>query len=144
MDLHTGLRREFANQTRKIPCYLCYAYRKTNGGRTVVLFHLRRLHQRKWANYRVETNAGTLQRSGDTVGEKEVNTMEDVKLCPLLRKECQYVGCMLFHKPAAQCSISVIAIEMGSATADSSSIYDSLENISNELRNIATAVKGLV
>lgn len=68
----------------------------------------------------------------------------NLKICPLMGKECQYVDCMMFDRTASQCSISVIAVELQSTSADTCAINDSLENISQELRNIATAVKGLV
>lgn len=70
--------------------------------------------------------------------------MEDVKLCPLLGKECQYAHFMLFNEPIEQCSISVIAVELQSTSADTCAINDSLENISKEMCNVVTAVKGLV
>ena len=68
----------------------------------------------------------------------------NLKICPLMGKECQYTDCMLFNKTAAQCSISVIAEDLRSASADTGTIADSLVEIGNEVPNITTAVKGLV
>lgn len=73
-----------------------------------------------------------------------------MKTCPILSiadptdRACQYKDCMFWNESAAKCSISVIAEDMRSASADHSAIADSLSEISNELHNIATAVKGLV
>lgn len=68
----------------------------------------------------------------------------NLKICPLRGKECQYADCMLFNKAAAQCSISVIAVELQSASANTDTLADTLAEIGGELTNITTAVKGLV
>lgn len=70
--------------------------------------------------------------------------MEDVKLCPLMGKECQYVGCMMFDRVASRCSISVIAVELQATSANTGAFADTLAEISGELSNITAAVKGLV
>ena len=67
-----------------------------------------------------------------------------LKICPLMGKECQYQDCAMWNKSASQCSISVIAEDLRSASADISAIADSLVDISNEVRNVTTALKGLV
>ncbi len=68
----------------------------------------------------------------------------NLKICPLMGKECQYADCMLFNKSAAQCSIAIIAEDMRSASADHSAIAESLPEISNELHNITNTLKGMV
>lgn len=68
----------------------------------------------------------------------------NLKICPLMGKECQYADCMLFKKAAAQCSIAIIAEDMRSASADHSAIAESLPEISNELHNITNTLKGMV
>lgn len=68
----------------------------------------------------------------------------NLKKCPFMGDTCEYHDCMLFNEPAAQCSISVIAVEMGSATANTGDLNDTLTEISNELPSMVAAVKGLV
>lgn len=68
----------------------------------------------------------------------------NVKKCPFIGGACEYHDCMLFNKAAAQCSISVIAVEMGSASGSASALADTLQEINGELPNIADALKGLV
>lgn len=73
------------------------------------------------------------------------------KLCPILgsgpveiNSNCKEERCALWNESAARCNISVIAEDMRSTSADYSTIADRLSEISNELHNITTAVKGLV
>lgn len=68
----------------------------------------------------------------------------NLKICPLMGKECQYTDCMLFNKAAAQCSISVIAVELQSVSANTGTIADALAEATDELPNITAAVKGLM
>ncbi|MBE6976004.1 MAG: hypothetical protein E7439_02260 [Ruminococcaceae bacterium] len=68
----------------------------------------------------------------------------NLKICPLMGKECQYVDCMMFNRTASQCSISVIAVELQETSANTGNLADTLAEISGELSNITTAVKGLV
>ena len=68
----------------------------------------------------------------------------NLKICPLMGKECQYADCMLFDRTAAQCSISVIAVELQAESANTGNLADTLAEISGELSNITTALKGLV
>jgi hypothetical protein len=68
----------------------------------------------------------------------------NLKICPLMGKECQYTGCMLFDRTAAQCSISVIAVELQSASANTGNLADTLAEIGSEIPDITNAVKGLV
>lgn len=68
----------------------------------------------------------------------------NLKICPLMGKECQYTDCMLFNKAVAQCSISVIAVELQSVSASTGTIADALAEATDELPNITAAVKGLM
>lgn len=67
----------------------------------------------------------------------------NLKSCPLMGKECQYQDCAMWNKNASQCSISIIAEDLRSASVDTSAIADSLVEIGNEVSNITTALKGL-
>ena len=68
----------------------------------------------------------------------------NLKLCPLMGKECQYSDCMLFDRSAAQCGLSVIASELQSVSTDIGRLADSLNELNGELENVTSAVKGLV
>lgn len=68
----------------------------------------------------------------------------NVKKCPFIGGDCEYHDCMLFNKAAAQCSIAIIAVELQSTSANTSTLADTLAEIGGELTNITTAVKGLV
>ena len=68
----------------------------------------------------------------------------NLKICPLRGKECQYADCMMFDRTASQCSISVIAVELQATSVNTGTLADTLAEISGELSNITTAVKGLV
>ena len=68
----------------------------------------------------------------------------NVKICPLMGKECQYADCMLFDRTAAQCSISVIATELQATSANTGNLADTLHEVSGELENVTTALKGLI
>lgn len=68
----------------------------------------------------------------------------NLKKCPFIGDACEYHDCMLFNEPVAQCSISVIAVELQETSANTCTLADTLEEISGGLSNITTAVKGLV
>ena len=67
----------------------------------------------------------------------------NLKICPLMGKECQYQDCAMWNKSVSQCSISIIAEDLRSASTDTSAIVDSLVEIGNEVSNITTALKRL-
>ena len=75
----------------------------------------------------------------------------EYKICPILgagpveiNSACKMERCALWNESAAQCSISVIAVELQSASANTGNLADTLAEIGGEIPDITNAVKGLV